>query len=136
MSPTVATLTKLADALDEPLSRLFEETDTSSPVVRLSDRMVIEQRGVVDALVSRSRNGRLEVSECTIEPGADNGGAAYTHWGAEECIIIVEGSLQFWLADEPYLLTRGDAITFSSSIPHRWHNPTREITRATWILTR
>ena len=38
-------------------------------------------------------------------------------------MIVLEGSLELWVGDEHHLLADGDAITYSSRLPHRNRNP-------------
>jgi mannose-6-phosphate isomerase-like protein (cupin superfamily) len=41
-----------------------------------------------------------------------------------------------WLgADEHYQLAEGDALTFPSTLPHRWRNEASGETRLLWINT-
>ena len=58
----------------------------------------------------------------TIEPGGGTGDEAYTHDSDEEVVIVLEGRLELWVGDEHHLLEAGDAITYSSRLPHRNRN--------------
>lgn len=134
LSPTVTTLTRVAQALGESLATIFGSADVG-PVVRRSERAVIRNRGVDDQLLTPTRTGKLEVLETHIAPGAGSGAQAYTHQGDEECIIILEGSLRLWLDGVLYELEQGDAATFACGVPHRWENPGEATTRAMWVVT-
>jgi uncharacterized cupin superfamily protein len=60
---------------------------------------------------------------------------AYTHEG-EEFLLVLDGALTLWLGNaERYRLSSGDAITFPSSLPHRWRNRAKGETRLLWINT-
>lgn len=133
LSPTVATLTRIVDALGEPLGSLFEG-DTAGPLVRKHERRVSQEKGVTDSLLSPSRDGRLEVMETIVDPG-EGSGDAYTHWGEEECVTVLDGSLEIWVGDDAYVLEEGDALTFSCLVPHRWRNPGPARARVFWIIT-
>jgi transcriptional regulator with XRE-family HTH domain len=97
VSPTLSTLIRVTDAIGEPLARIFDEGDTLGPLVRREDRRTVVSKGTVDALLSPSRDGRLQVVEMSAEPGAD-GGTPYTHWGEEECVVVLEAA-QRWRRD-------------------------------------
>jgi transcriptional regulator with XRE-family HTH domain len=136
LSPTVSTLTRVMQALGEPVSRVFGDDDLAGPVVRVADRRVIRNRGVDDFLLSPTRSGRLEVIESIIQPGEGSGDPPYSHPGDEECIVVLDGMLRVWVDDEEYDLEPGDAITFPCRSPHRWTNPAAQgTTRALWVLT-
>lgn len=134
LSPTVATLTRLVQALGASLAEVFGSPE-AGPVVRRHERALIRNRGVDDQLLTPTRTGQLEVLETFIEPGAGSGAQAYTHRGDEECIVVLEGVLRLWLDGVAYELAEGDAATFACGVPHRWENPGDTPTRAMWVVT-
>jgi uncharacterized cupin superfamily protein len=69
-----------------------------------------------------------------LGPGATSEGA-YDHAG-EEFVYVLEGDVTFWIGErEHYRLHPGDALTFPSTLPHRWRNRARGETRLLWINT-
>lgn len=134
ISPTIGTLWRVMDALREPLWRVFAHQGAIGPVVRAEERKVMQNEGFVDRLVTPTREGRLEILETIIEPGADSGGQ-YTHWGEEESVFIIEGELHFRLRDEEFDLRVGDSITFSCRVGHGFRNDTDEPVRVVWVIT-
>jgi transcriptional regulator with XRE-family HTH domain len=133
VNPTISTLIRIMDALGEPVTRLFEASQ-AGPVVRNQERLVQRSRGVVDTLLTPSRNGRLEVLETVIEPNAGSGDE-YNHWGDEECVVVMEGSLRIWIDGEHYDLAEGDAVTFACQSMHMWKNVSHAPARVMWIIT-
>lgn len=134
VNPTVSTLIRIMDALGEPVTRLFEERPHRGPLVRRDERLVQRTRGVVDTLLTPSRNGRLEVLETVIQPGAGSGDE-YNHWGDEECVVVIEGALRMWIDGEVYDLDEGDAVTFACRSMHRWKNVSDSPAQVIWIIT-
>jgi transcriptional regulator with XRE-family HTH domain len=134
ISPTVSTLQRIVQAMDESVARVFGEVGTG-PVVRKENRRLVRNRGVDDYFVTPTESGRLEVLETTIEPGADSGSEPYSHPGDEECVLVIEGRLLFWLDGTRYQLDCGDSITFPCRSPHRWANNGQTDTRVLWIIT-
>ena len=134
LSPTVSTLTRIMAALGVPVSRVFGES-SGGPLVRRHERQLIRSRHVEDYLLSPTRAGRFEVLETVVEPGGASGDASHSHPGEEECIVVLEGEFRFWLADVPYVLFEGDAITFPPRTPHRWENPGQKRTRVLWVIS-
>lgn len=96
------------------------------PSLRLADGVRIEQ-------LARG-SSRLEPQLFVLAPGATSDGA-YTHEG-EEVIYVLAGAVAVWLGDdERYRLGEGDALTFPSTLPHRWRNDASGETRLLWINT-
>jgi len=145
VSPSIETLKKIGDALDTPLSYLFEsysssginfdiETDAeapnqnkdrinrSSPVVHIHQRkMLSPQPGVNLHLLNPDMSGPIEFIYNVYEPGAGTGEGLYCHKGVE-CGLVLEGELLVMISDKKYLLRKGDSITFSSEEPHSKRN--------------
>lgn len=134
VSPTVATLSRVVQAMGESVGALFQN-GASGPLVRRGQRRRVSNRGVADLLVTPGSALRLEVLETIIEPGAGSGEQPYSHPGDEECVLVLAGRLQVWVDEVQYDLKVGDAVTFSCRTPHRWRNSTTAETRALWIIT-
>lgn len=134
LSPTVSTLTKVMQALGQPVADLFHGQD-DGPLVRAGQRRIIRSHGVADELLSPTRSGRLEVLETVISPGAGSGDEPYSHPGDEECIVLNAGTLEVEVQGVRYTLEPGDALTFSCRVPHAWHNTGTVEARALWIIT-
>jgi len=76
----------------------------------------------------------LEPQLFVLAPGATSDGA-YAHDG-EEFLYVLDGAVTLWLGErERYRLTAGDALTFPSTLPHRWRNRADGETRLLWINT-
>jgi quercetin dioxygenase-like cupin family protein len=100
-----------------------------------------EQRAVLQLAGSEVRIEQLAMGAAQLEPqlfvlkaGATSDGA-YTHEG-EEFLFVLSGALAVWLGDaEHYQLEEGDALSFPSTLPHRWRNQASGETRLLWINT-
>ena len=91
VSPSFASLSKIADALGESLVELFQPpTSRREGLVRASERvrMTLPEGGYLDEILTPSLEGKLLVLRSTILPGADSG-PAYHHDADEECAAIV-----------------------------------------------
>ncbi len=89
----------------------------------------------IDEFVTAADGDRLQVILSTIEPGGGTGDEAYTHDSDEEVVLVLEGELDLWVADEHYHLDAGDAITYSSRLPHRNENRGSIAARVVFSLT-
>jgi DNA-binding transcriptional MerR regulator/quercetin dioxygenase-like cupin family protein len=135
---SVATLQRLTAAYGTTMVELFGPhgggtadrlvRERERPVLRIGDgRVRIEQlaRGAT----------QLEPQCFVLAAGASSDGA-YAHEG-EELIYLLRGALTVWVGDdEVYRLDHeGDAVTFPSTLPHRWRNDADGETRLLWINT-
>ena len=133
-TPSIATVRKVARALDLTIAELFAEQPASGRVVRREARRRISYPGLgaVDEFLTAGVSGKLQVIISTIEPGGGTGPEPYAHDSDEEVVLVLAGHLDLWVADEHYVLREGDAITFPSRIPH-W-NVNRGETPATVLF--
>jgi transcriptional regulator with XRE-family HTH domain len=124
-SPSIASVQRIARALDLGIAELFADGEPQSRLVRRADRRRISYPGLdsVDEFLTAGSGGRLQVIVSTVEPGGGTGEEAYTHDSDEEVVVVLTGSLELWVADEHHLLEEGDAIAYSSRLPHRNRNP-------------
>jgi transcriptional regulator with XRE-family HTH domain len=119
-SPSIATVQRIARALGKSIADLFATDESVGVVVRARDRqrIVYHGLGAVDEFLTADTTGRLQVIMSTIDPGGGTGAEPYTHESDEEVVIVLAGVLDLWVGDEHYVLGEGDAITYSSRIPH------------------
>ena len=119
-SPSIATVGRIARALDLSIAQLFAEDGQVGRVVRREARRRIAYPGLraVDEFLTSNMAGRLQVIVCTIDPGGGTGEEPYTHDSDEEVVVVLAGVLDLWVGDEHYVLREGDSITFSSRTPH------------------
>ena len=136
-SPSIASVQRIARALDTSIAELFAADESAGTVVRVRDRrkIVYQGLGAVDEFLTRGTDGRLQVIYSTIEPGGGTGDEAYTHESDEEVVVVLEGSLDLWVGPEHYRLEAGDAVTHSSRIPHRNTNPGPGVARVLFCIT-
>jgi len=119
-SPSIATVHRIARALDLSIAQLFAPDVDTGRVVRKEARRRIVYQGLksVDEFLTANTAGRLQVILSTIEPGGGTGAEPYTHDSDEEVVVILAGVLDLWVGDEHYVLREGDAITYPSRLPH------------------
>ena len=136
VSPTVATLARLVAAMGETMATLFQEPPGAEEVVvRRDDRHLMRSRGVLDSQVTPGWAKRLEILESLVEPGQGSSSSLHTHAGDEECVLVLDGELDLWLAAGRHHLEVGDSATFDCRTPHRWRNPSAKQSRVLWIIT-
>ena len=130
-SPSVATLHRLATAFGVPIITFFEQQENHAEVVLTradersrsgSARVLLESLGV--GLAEQT----LEPFLVTLKPGAGAGKPLMVHPG-HELVYVLEGELEYEVADEKYLLSEGDALLFEARLPHNWRNLGRQPVR-------
>jgi DNA-binding transcriptional MerR regulator/quercetin dioxygenase-like cupin family protein len=131
---SVAALQRLTQAYDATLVDLFARPRAAGRHVRPAERPVLALDPGVRIEQLALGTTQLEPQLFRLDPGATSDGA-YSHEG-EEFLFVLDGALTVWVGDrERYRLTTGDALTFPSTLPHRWRNRTDGETRLLWINT-
>ena len=99
------------------------------PVISVSEDMAVV------TVYTKNERYQLEPQLFVLAEGATSDGA-YAHEG-EEFLYLLSGAVTVWVGDgETYALDRaGDALTFPSTLPHRWRNDARGESRLLWINT-
>jgi transcriptional regulator with XRE-family HTH domain len=123
-SPSIASVQRIAHALDLAIAELFVEEAAHGRVVRRAERRRIAYPGLgaVDEFLTAGLDGRIQVILSTIEPGGGTGDEPYAHESDEEVVIVLSGRLELWVADEQHVLEEGDSVTYSSRLKHRNRN--------------
>lgn len=118
IDPSLETLRRVGKALDASIFSLFEEQrEERVAIVRRAERVRLQ---APHGLISYSRvspgQGRLEVLEGTLEPGAVSSREPWSH-PSEECAVVVYGMLVVQVAGERHKLETGDSCRFDSRLP-------------------
>jgi len=126
ITPSISALQKIADALEIPISSLFEdESAPSSPeggyceVVRAGDRKSFRypHSNIEYELLSPSFQCKIELIQTRAKPGQSS--PTYKHVG-EEVVLVLKGTIELWVAERQWILQAGDCLYYESHLPHRW----------------
>lgn len=134
VSPTVAMVTRVVQAMGGNVAQLFDD-ERSGPVIRRDMRKAVRHRGVEDYFVTPVELKDFLVLETIVAAGSGSGEPAYAHGGEWECVFVIEGFIDIWLGEEKFRLRSGDSVTFHCDAPHRWRNPGGASARLMWIVT-
>jgi len=135
ISPSVATLQRLAGALGVKMSYFFE-TETLARVLHVnpSQRPVIRGAGLtIEGLGARLADQQMEPFLITLAPHADMGAGQVVHAG-HEFVCCLTGQVHYEIDGAIYLLDPGDLLLFEAELPHRWGNPGDEPARLVLVL--
>lgn len=132
---SVASLQRLTSVYGATLGELFAQPHRPSRMVHATRRPVIELGDDTIRIEQLAASASLlEPQLFRLSPGASSEGT-YHHAG-EEFLYVIAGSVTIWVGDrERYRLDEGDALTFPSTLPHRWRNHASRETRLLWINT-
>jgi transcriptional regulator with XRE-family HTH domain len=136
-SPSIATLRRIAVALGTSIGVILDEAGPHGQLVRAGDRRVVTYPGLDarDEFLTEGTGARLQVILSVVEAGGGTGPEAYSHESDEECLIVLDGRLDLWVGDEHHRLETGDAIRYSSRVPHRNRNPGPDTARILFVIT-
>ena len=136
-NPSVASLRRIADALREPVAALFVGEETSGMVVRAGERrrMAHPRQAYSDYLLTPPGARKLQMIQSVIGPGKGSGKEPYSHPADEECVLILEGTLDITAAGETHTLEKGDCLLVDPRQEHSFHNPTGEATTVLWVMS-
>jgi transcriptional regulator with XRE-family HTH domain len=140
MTPTIATLMKIAAALGTNVSYFIDEgvAVPAAMVVRGDERarLYTSKTGItLDNVSGRYGRYRLAGAEARVEPLASSGPEPMRHPG-EELVYLLEGTMCFTVDGETIDLLPGDSIHFRTDRPHSWANPSERPARALWFMVR
>ena len=138
MTPTIASLMKIAAALGRSVSYFVEEPSTPDVTV-VRARRARAGLHVQAGAGPRNISGRygpflIAGAEAASSRYADSGPTPMNHPG-EELVIVLEGTMVFTVDGERHALEAGDSIHFRTLLPHSWH-PAEQPARAIWLVVR
>jgi transcriptional regulator with XRE-family HTH domain len=135
--PSIATLLRIASALEVSVGHFFESPAPAGKVVRTHQRARWDypSTGVHDELVSSDPTGRLQVFLSLLESGASSGPELLKHGSEAEFVLVLEGSAEIIVGTEEIALETGDSVTFSGAIPHGYRNSSEQPAKLIWVTT-
>ena len=123
-SPPIATLSRIADALNVEIADFLErkQEDVRCCVVRSTERKPIAQRGTMfgysyESLAHKKHYKLMNPFVITLITHA-NDRTVFRHAG-QELMFVLQGRMEFWYGNEKYILNTGDCVYFDSDTPHR-----------------
>ncbi|WP_440707889.1 helix-turn-helix domain-containing protein [Herbiconiux sp. YIM B11900] len=131
--PSLETLRQIARVLEVPLFELFVEEESSRvAVMRRGEHIEITTpaTSITYTRLSKPR-GQIEVLQGDIAPGGESSTEPRSH-AAEECIVVVAGTLSIDVDGSTVVLEAGDSCHYDSRLPHRLFNDSEE--KATYIV--
>jgi transcriptional regulator with XRE-family HTH domain len=136
-SPSVSTLSKLANALQVPITAFFRQVPLKEKIVfrKASERTRVSfLRGLIEGLGGESFTGRVEAFLITLENGGSSGPSQMLHSG-HELVFVLRGKLEYEVENQRFLLEAGDSLLFTSNLSHRWRNSGGSVVNAIIVIS-
>ena len=123
-NPSLATLGRIARALDVTVGTLLAEDDpVRSQLIRRTDGEWFSFESGVRGRILHvdGRERRLEAIEMRLEPGMHNRSRAHAP-GTEELVICLDGTLTLGAEGQEEHLSEGDALHFAADVAHSYRS--------------
>jgi len=136
ISPSVATLQRLATALNVKMSYFFEDSSAQMSVIHIKagERPSLTSKGLMIAGLGRRLRGQeLEPFFVTMAPEAESGRQPVIHSG-HEFVYCLHGTVEYEIDGTLYRLQEGDFLLFEAELPHYWRNSSGEKAELLLIL--
>lgn len=137
VNPSINTLKAVAEVLQVPLFKFFQDDNTEDKiVVRRGKYKIIghPDEEVVYQLLTPDVNGMIEFCAMTIPPGQASSEKERGHIG-EEVSYVEYGRARLFIEEKVYELEKGDCAKIPGMSPHRWENAGDEELKVIFAVT-
>ncbi len=123
-APSLATLKALSEALNVPVTALFQQFEErrEATFVAAGQGLEIERRGTRSGhqyrLLGHSRDAALAVEPYMIPLNDASDSFPYFQHAGTEFIYMLEGRMGYRHGDRVYTLSPGDSLFFAAEVPH------------------
>lgn len=125
VNPSLATIVRIADALDVSVNALVDlGAEDPVRIVHAGDAVELwrgELGGVGRLLVGSDRIDHLETWTWSIEPGESHTAEAHPP-GTREMLYVIDGDLTLDVGGERFIVSAGDAAVFAADRDHAYAN--------------
>lgn len=138
VTPSVATLVRIASALGAKVGDFFEPSLSDGEVMQPGDRAVYtyEEHGVIDEVLSSDPKGEIELLRSIIKPGGGTGNdETFVHDTRVEVVYVIRGEIELGIGERRITLQAGDSITFPGDQPHGAWNHSNDSAELIWAAT-
>ncbi|MDO9301496.1 MAG: cupin domain-containing protein [Anaerolineales bacterium] len=134
-SPSVNTLSQLAQSLNVPIPAFFETKHKRQIAYQKAGerKQIVFAQGQLENLSEGMPHMGSEPFIMRLEPNASSG-AEPIIYGGREFIYCLEGHITYTIEGETYPLAPGDSLIFDSYTPHFWRNTAPTSSRALLVL--
>lgn len=139
VSPSIASLERIAAVLGITLGRFFTEPPPrAAVVVRASDHQELTSlwsRAKIEALGPAGDTRIMEPIMLTLDPGGRSGTRPHAPLG-EQFAFVCAGAVTLTLAEEVYVLHQGDTVSIAPEAIYQWENTSADPARILIVSAR
>lgn len=125
VSPSIASLERIAGELGVTVADLFEASQTPTPAVVRADARPgftsMWSRARVELLTPSGERRGVAGIAVSLAPGGASGKHSSNH-PTDQFAYVLAGTIMLFLGEERMSLDVGDAVTIPRKTPHRWQN--------------
>lgn len=126
-NPSIDSLSVIADAIRVPMFLFFVEEDGEAVIQRRRDMtqlQVPDSRFIYESMWF-GENRKMEILIGRLQPGQCSSDELRSHSAGglttvDECFVVLEGTVEFYLDEDVYILEQGDSAYFQGNVPHRF----------------
>jgi transcriptional regulator with XRE-family HTH domain len=118
---SISSLRAISEVLDVPIFHFLLDTNESLGLVVRKDsrkKLRLPDSQLTYELLVPDLNRSLEFWMGRLEPGAGSSDGPRSH-PSEECLLVLQGTMELELGEETYTLREGDSICYDGRIPHK-----------------
>ena len=134
-SPSVNTLSQLAQSLNVPIPAFFEIKHKKQIAYQKAGerKQIVFAQGQLESLSEGMPRMGSEPFITRLEPNASSGAEPIVY-GGRQFIYCLEGHITYVVEGEAYPLAPGDSLIFDAYTPHSWKNTAATSSRALLVL--
>jgi transcriptional regulator with XRE-family HTH domain len=125
VSPSIASLERIAGELGVSLADLFEASQTPTPAVVRADARPgftsMWSRARVELLTPSGERRAVAAIAVSLAPGGASGKHSSNH-PTDQFGYVLAGTIVLFLGEDRMSLDTGDTVTIPRKTPHRWQN--------------
>jgi len=137
-SPTIATLEKLAKAMNIRLGDLVDPVRLTPPIEKITataDNLVSPKNSpfVCHQLLAKRQTSEVDFYKFSLE-GFSKTAFASNVAGAQKSLWLEKGRLTIYFPNQTSEVKANEMITFEASMPHRFENKSSQIAKGTFLV--
>ena len=133
IEPSLTALRKICRTLDVPVYYFLEDLNHKQAcIIRANERQKLDlpNTNVVYEFMTpmglnQNLKPKMEIIYVSIEPQKWSNEELLSH-NADECNIVLKGSVIIYMDDEEIQLDEGDSVYIIQNVKHRFFNPTND----------
>ncbi len=132
IEPSLSSLRKISMALGVPIYTFLSNGEKNHILIRADRRKKLDLPNssityefLTPMASDKDAQTKMEIIYYQLEPQSWSSEDFIVH-NADECIFIIQGTIELYLGEEKYIVTQGDSIYIRENIPHRFYNPSPE----------